>query len=133
MRHEETASPAASRPLRVKIVGICGSGKTTLARRLTALGYQAWQVSQEHSGVPDLWQRRNPADVLVYLDASGPVVRARYPHLDLHDAYLDEQRRRLAHARAHADCYVLTDGLTPDEVLTRVLDCLRRLGKATGG
>jgi adenylate kinase family enzyme len=129
MSREETPSPTASRPLRIKIAGICGSGKTTLAQRLKALGYQAWQVSQEHSGVPDLWRRRNPADVLVYLDASGPVVRARYPHLNLDDAYLDEQRRRLAHARAHADCYVLTDGLTPDEVLAQVLACLGRLGK----
>lgn len=112
----------------VKLVGICGSGKTTVARSLQALGYNARQVSQEHSGVPDLWRRRHPADVLVYLDASGAVVRQRYPHLDLHEAYLDEERRRLAHARVHADCYVLTDGLTPAEVLVQVVECLAALG-----
>ncbi len=112
----------------VKLVGICGSGKSTLARSLQALGYDAQQVSQEHSGVPDLWQRRHPADILIYLDASGPAARQRYPHLDLTDAYLDEERRRLAHARHHADCYLLTDGLTPAEVLAQAVKCLTAHG-----
>jgi len=112
----------------IKIVGVCGSGKSELAGRLKALGYHAHQVSQEHSGVPDLWRRRNPADALVYLDASGDTARRRYPHLNLHDAYLDKERRRLSHARTHADCYVLTDDLGPDEVLTQVLECLQALG-----
>lgn len=112
----------------VKLVGVCGSGKSTLARALQSLGYDASQVSQEHSGVPNLWQRRHPADVLIYLDAGGEAVRRRYPHLDLNDAYLDEQRRRLAHARSHADCYVLTDGLTPAEVLAQALACLGACG-----
>lgn len=112
----------------IKIVGVCGSGKSALAERLQVLGWRARQVSQEHSGVPDLWQRRNPPEALVYLDASGETVRHRYPHLNLHDAYLDKERRRLAHARAHADCYVRTDALTPDEVLVQVLRCLQALG-----
>ncbi|MCW5858491.1 MAG: hypothetical protein KIS63_09400 [Caldilineales bacterium] len=115
---------------RIKLVGVCGSGKSTLARALQSLGYDARQVSQEHSGVPDLWQRRHPADVLIYLDAGGEAVRQRYPHLDLNDAYLDEQRRRLARARSHADCYVLTDGLTPAEVLSRALAYLSARGHA---
>lgn len=113
---------------RIKIVGVCGSGKTTLARGLQKLGYEAQQISQEHSGVPDLWQRRHPAQALVYLDVSGPIARQRYPHLNLHDAYLDEERRRLAHARAHADCYLLTDDLQPEQVLTHIYDCLRAHG-----
>ncbi|MCO6451158.1 MAG: hypothetical protein J5I90_10270 [Caldilineales bacterium] len=112
----------------IKIVGVCGSGKTTLARALQALGYDARQVSQEHSGVPDLWRRRLPPDVLIYLDASGETARTRYPHLNLHDAYLDVERKRLAHARAHADCLIHTDGLTAQTVLTQTLDCLKSLG-----
>lgn len=112
----------------VKLVGICGSGKSTLARSLQALGYDARQVSQEHSGVPDLWRRRRPADFLIYLDASGPEARRRYPHLDLTDVYLDEERRRLAHARRHADCYLLTDGLTPAEVLAQAVEYLTAHG-----
>ena len=112
----------------VKIVGICGSGKSTLARRLQAHGYHAHQIAQEHSGVPDLWRRRNPPDVLVYLDASGDTARQRYPHLNLTDDYLDIERQRLAHARQHAHCYIDTDGLTPDEVLEKALACLAALG-----
>ena len=52
----------------------------------------------------------------------------RYPYLDLHDRYLNIERERLAHARAHADCYVLTDGLTPDEVSALVVERLTKLG-----
>ena len=112
----------------VKIVGVCGSGKSTLARRLKRLGYTAHQVSQEHSGVPDLWRRRTPPDALVFLDASNSAARRRYPYLDLHDRYLNIERERLAHARAHADCYILTDSLTPDEVSAQVVERLTELG-----
>ncbi len=112
----------------IKIVGVCGSGKTTLARGLQTLGYDAQQVSQEHSGVPDLWRRRHPAEALVYLDASGPVLRQRYPLLNLDDGYLEIERRRLAHARQHADCYVMTDGLSPEQVLERVCARLSGMG-----
>ncbi len=112
----------------IKIVGVCGSGKSTLAAGLRALGYRAHQIAQEHSGVPDLWQRRDPPDALIYVDASGPTVRRRYPHLDLHDAYLARERERLAHARQHADCYILTDNLTPEQVLEKALACLKALG-----
>lgn len=108
----------------VKVVGICGSGKSTLVMRLRPLGYDARQVSQEHSGVPDLWRRRRPPDALVFLDASNDVARERYGHLNLTDHYLQHERQRLEHARLHADCTVLTDGLTPDEVLAQVLACL---------
>ncbi len=114
---------SAPAPL-VKVVGVCGSGKSTLARQLVAQGFDARQVSQEHSGVPDLWRRRHPPAALIYVEASNEVIRQRYPHLDLTDAYLAEQRRRLAHARAHADCYLDTDGLTPAEVLAQALVCL---------
>jgi len=112
----------------IKVVGICGSGKSTLAAGLRAHGYDARQVSQEHSGVPELWRWRGRPDALVYVDASNEVARARYPHLDLHDRYLQQERQRLQQARLHADCYVLSDGLSPEEVLARVLDCLKKKG-----
>ncbi|NOX63964.1 MAG: hypothetical protein GXP42_18780, partial [Chloroflexi bacterium] len=98
------------------------------AAGLRALGYRAHQIAQEHSGVPDLWRRREPPDALIYLDASGPTARRRYPHLDLHDAYLSQERQRLAHALKHADCYIQTDDLTPEQVLERALNCLQALG-----
>ena len=108
----------------IHIVGVCGSGKSTLARKLNLRGWQARQISQEHSGVPDLWRWRRQPDALVYLDASNEVIRSRYPKLNLTDEYLAQERERLAHAREHADCYILTDGLTPEQVLTRVVECV---------
>ena len=98
-----------------------GSGKSTVVAGLRARGYRAFQVSQEHSGVPDLWRRRHPQSLLVYLEASNEVLRQRYSHLNLTDAYLAEERRRLQHARKHADCSLVTDDLTPDEIVTIVI------------
>jgi ABC-type phosphate/phosphonate transport system ATPase subunit len=112
----------------IHIVGVCGSGKSTLARRLNQRGYQARQISQEHSGVPDLWRWKRQPDALVYLDAGNEQIRQRYPGLNMTDAYLAQERARLAHAREHADCFVLTDGLTPDQVAEQVLDCLEAMG-----
>jgi hypothetical protein len=44
------------------------------------------------------------------------------------DPYLEKERKRLAHAREHADCIILTDGLTPDQVAARALTCLEEMG-----
>lgn len=112
----------------IHIVGVCGSGKSTLARFLNLHGYEARQISQEHSGVPDLWRWRRTPDALIYLDASNEQIRQRYPLLNLTDAYLEEERIRLAHARDHADCYLFTDGLTPEQVARAALTCLEELG-----
>ncbi len=112
----------------IHIVGVCGSGKSTLARRLTERGFNARQISQEHSGVPDLWRWKRVPDVLIFLDASGDTVRQRYPKLNMTEAYLQEERARLAHARAHADCYINTDGLTPDQVEAQALAYLQKRG-----
>jgi adenylate kinase family enzyme len=109
-------------------VGVCGSGKSTLARHLHQWGYQARQISQEHSGVADLWRWRRTPDALVYLDASNEQIRQRYPWLNLTDDYLEQERKRLAHARAHADCYILTDDLTPEQVAEQALSCLAKSG-----
>jgi len=121
--------PAENAPV-IHIVGVCGSGKSTLAHRLNRLGYQARQISQEHSGVPDLWRWRCFPDALVYLDASNEQIRQRYPTLNMTDLYLQKERARLAHAREHADCIIPTDDLDPEQVLQRVLACLKDKGIA---
>ena len=115
----------------IHLVGVCGSGKSTLAQGLTRLGYQARQISQEHSGVPDLWRWRCTPDILIYLDASNEQIRQRYPKLNMNDAYLQQERQRLAHARAHADCYIHTDNLSPDQVLEQAIRCIA--DKTRGG
>ena len=124
-----THAPSNSAPI-IHIVGVCGSGKSSLAHILNQLGYRARQISQEHSGVPDLWRWRRTPDALIYLDASNEQIRERYPLLNLTDAYLEEERKRLAHARQHADCYILTDGIIPDQVAEKAIDCLARAGVA---
>lgn len=105
---------------RIVVVGPCASGKSTLVRRLREMGYEAKECAQEHSGVPDLWKRFSKADLLVYLDVSLETIAARQGRGDWKERDLDEQRRRLAHARAHADLYLYTDDLTPEEICERV-------------
>ena len=59
--------PGEDTPL-IGVVGPCSAGKSVLARRLRARGFHVKEIRQEHSCVPDMWQRiTNPA-LLVYLD-----------------------------------------------------------------
>ncbi|MGD9047642.1 MAG: hypothetical protein PVF77_06285 [Anaerolineae bacterium] len=111
--------------MRIKIVGPCASGKSVLATSLRELGYDACTAAQDHSYVPDMWQRLNPPDLLVYLDVSLEAAWQRGrsgPGWD--QAYLDEQHHRLRHARAHCDLYLPTGDLSEDEVLAAVLNFL---------
>lgn len=105
---------------RIAVVGPCGSGKSTLVRLLKARGYEVHEPAQEHSGVPDMWQRVTAPDVLIYLDAELSTI-AKRRRIQWRQEQLDELRHRLQHARRHADLYLPTDGLTPEQVLNRVL------------
>lgn len=114
--------------MRIKVVGPCASGKSALATRLRALGYNAGSAAQDHSYVPDMWQRLNPPDVLIYLDVSLEESQRRGRTGNGWDqAYLDEQHYRLRHARTHCDLYLSTDNLTEEKVLKRTVDFLREL------
>ncbi len=115
----------------IKVVGPCAAGKTTLTDRLRALGYNARQIAQEHSDVPDMWRRIDPPDILIFLDARDETLLRRRPSRTL-AVMLPRERQRLAHARAHADLIVETDDLTPEEVLTRVVVFLRARKVPTG-
>lgn len=105
------------RPL-VAIVGPCQSGKSVLVRALRERGYNAREVAQEHSYVPTMWQRLTQPDLLIYLDVSWEVARQRRP-TDAKPGRWAEQAQRLDHARQHADLYIDTDTLTPQQVLER--------------
>lgn len=113
----------------IAIVGPCAAGKTTLARGLQALGYAARQIAQEHSYVPDMWQRLSRPDLLVFLDASYETCTAR-KHLNWTRGEYHEQLRRLAHAREHCDLYLDSEGLQVDQVLQQALQALE---KRSGG
>ena len=114
-------------PGRIAVVGVCASGKSTLVEALCALGYDARQCGQEHSHVPDMWQRLSRPQVLVYLCASDGVVLSRRPMTTGVDL-LSGQRHRLRHARAHSHIRFNTDTMSRGEVRDRVLGALSELG-----
>jgi hypothetical protein len=116
--------PAQSSQPNIVVVGVCSSGKSTLVRNLKERGFAARAVSQEHSYVPHLWQRSNP-DVLVYLDATAHTIRGR-GRTRWRQSLLDEEHRRLEHARHHCDLYIPTDGLAPEDVASRVITYLKK-------
>ena len=118
-----------SADLDVMVVGPCAAGKSSLVARLTAQGIRARSVAQEHSYVPYLWQRRNP-DVLIYLDLGLDTLRRRR-RATWTQRVLDDQHRRLAHARAYCHLYLRTDHLPPDQIAAHVLAFLATFEPAT--
>lgn len=112
-------------PLRIALVGPCSSGKSTLAVSLKQAGFDIRQPAQEHSLVPDMWQRHSKPDILIYLDIDYPHTRLRRPHHDGGTVRLAEQHRRLRHARQHCDFYLDTSGLSPAEVQAAVFKFLQ--------
>jgi hypothetical protein len=114
--------------MRIKVVGPCASGKSMLAARLRELGYDAHSAAQDHSYVPDMWQRLNPPDVLIYLDVTLQAAQKRgRTGMGWDQEYLDMQSHRLRHARAHCDLYLLTDDLSEEQVLAKATGLLQRL------
>lgn len=109
-------------PLRIAVVGPCSAGKSTLSPFLRAAGYEARQPAQEHSFVPDMWQRITRPDILIYLDVSYGAARSRRPHIDGGTQRLGNQHRRLSHARQYCDYYLDTSEMTPEEVCQAVLE-----------
>jgi cytidylate kinase len=109
---------SAPAPL-IGIVGPCGAGKTTLAEGLKRSGFRARAIVQEHSYVPDMWQRLAKPDVLIFLQASRSV-GGRRRNMDWTEAEWEEQQRRLRHAREHADFFLDTDPLTIAQVLESI-------------
>ncbi len=110
--------------LRIGIVGPCNSGKTTLVDGLNRLGLNGRHIAQEHSYVPDMWQRISQPDRLIYLDVSFTVSQQRRS-LNWNYSDFEEQQKRLAHAREHADLTITTDEFSIEEVLTTVLNFLQ--------
>ena len=91
-----------------------------LAQALRERGYNAREVLQEHSYVPTMWQQLTQPDILVFVDVSGEVARRRR-RTSAGAGWWETLARRLDHARRHADLYINTDDLTPEDVLERSL------------
>lgn len=105
--------------MRIGVVGVCASGKSTLVTGLRALGYDAFSICQEHSASPHLWQHAHP-DFLVCLDASLESIRTRRT-VPWGSERIAAQTERLADARRHCHLFLPTDGLSREEVLARVV------------
>lgn len=73
-----------------------------------------------------MWQIIAKPDLLIYLHVNFTNSTARRK-LNWRKKDYDEQLRRLDHAREHAHLIIDTDPLTPDEVLAKALDYLRKL------
>ena len=106
--------------MRIAVVGVCASGKTTLVKGLKDAGYDAYNVAQEHSGIHNFWNKHHP-DILVMIDATLPAIKKR--RLVYWDQErLDVQHKRLADAKAHANLFIHTDAYNADEVREQVID-----------
>lgn len=114
--------------VRIGVVGPCTSGKSTLLQNLREVpGIELRHIAQEHSYVQTMWQRISHPRWLIFLDVSYPVTLNR-KNLGWTLAEYQEQQRRLAHARAHADFYLMTDDLTPGQVAEKVRNFLAQAG-----
>lgn len=102
----------------IGIVGPCAAGKTTLISGLKQYGFKGRHIAQEHSYVPDMWQRLVNPDILIYLDVSYPVTIQRRK-LNWHIGEYNKQVDRLRHARHSSNLYINTDNQTPQEVLNK--------------
>ncbi|MFH2038698.1 MAG: hypothetical protein ABIJ65_04610 [Chloroflexota bacterium] len=115
--------PPENKNLKIGIVGPCSSGKTTLVDGLTKHGFNARHIAQEHSFVPDMWQRISQPDLLIFLDVSFSVSQHRR-FLNWNFSDYEEQQKRLAHARQHANLRINTDDYSIEDILSKVLDFL---------
>lgn len=112
----------------VGLVGVCGSGKTTLTNGLKPYGFNVRQIAQEHSYVPDMWQRLSNPDVLIFLQASYPVTMQRKT-FKWNETEYQTQVHRLRDAYEHADIFIDTDDLTPEDVLATALEFLNKIAE----
>lgn len=113
---EPHQKPTAQK-LRVAIVGMCASGKTTLVRNLRERGYDAYVVAQEHSAVPALWARQDP-DLLIALRADLKTIRQRRG-AGWSSAIYEAQLQRLQAAYGSADLIIDTSTVPEENALSQ--------------
>jgi thymidylate kinase len=109
----------------IGVVGVCASGKSTLIEGLSARGYKARHIAQEHSYVKDMWRRITNPDILIFLDTTFEKACNRRKMDWTYEDFL-EQQRRVSHARENSDFYLETSTLQANEVLERVIQFLEK-------
>jgi len=108
-------------PPLIGLVGVCASGKSTLTKELTCLGYSCRHIAQEHSYVPDMWQRLTNPDFLVYLEVSyANTLKRRNLNWTMEE--FEIQVQRLEHAHRHADQIIDTNYMSITEIVTTILE-----------
>lgn len=113
-------------PPLIGIVGVCASGKSTLISELQRLGYNCRHIAQEHSYVPNMWQRLTDPDVLIYLSASYETTISR-KKLNWSRGEYQTQLDRLIHARQGAHIFIETDQLSVQELVDIALQQLNNV------
>lgn len=110
----------------IGVVGPCASGKSTLIKSLTEVGFRCRHIAQEHSYVQNMWKRITNPDILVFLEVSFEKTLLR-KRLNWTREDYEVQMQRLANAYEHADIRINTDSLTPAELLKHTLFEIERL------
>lgn len=123
--------PMADIPNKVVIVGPCASGKSTLVQRLRDLGYNAAVCAQEHSDIPTLWRRSQPA-VTIALLVDLPSLRDRRGP-EWPEEIWRRQQIRLADALGSATVVIDTSEKTPGDVVAIATKTLRDNRISPGG
>lgn len=100
--------------LRVAVIGVSASGKSTLQENLRRRGIDAHALPQEHSVVRDL-PARCGYHLVVVLDAEMATIRRRRS-VGWGDERLRVERARLRVPKARAILCLKTDGLTSEQV-----------------
>ena len=121
----DNADPSGSKTttdLIIVIVGPCASGKTTLAANLSALGFDARVIGQEHSEIHSLWAKPEP-DVVIALHIDLETLRIRRGPT-WSKRLFDAQHHRLRDAYAAADLHLDTSILDEEEVVRQVVDLI---------
>ncbi len=122
MAHHDSGSV---KTYRIVVVGPCASGKSTLVDNLRARGYDAIVCGQEHSEIPNLWQRSAP-DVLVALTVDLETIRARRGE-DWPESIFRTQIERLEQAFSRATVMIDTSTHSVETTLDIVLSSVRDL------
>jgi len=105
--------------LLIGVVGVCASGKSTLIRLLTDRGYRCRHIAQENSYVQNMWKRLTNPDILIFLEVSYTKTLTRKKLNWTIDEY-NLQLQRLGNAYENADIRILTENITPGQLIDLV-------------